>query len=241
MTAGPTDWSVGWQRSRGHEPPGSLGAEPEPPRADPRCGVPRVRHARLPGHGRRRHRGRRGDARRAASTSTSRTRNRSSASSWRRPPTSSSARVEKAVAQETEPVARAEVAIHTVLTTFAGHRTMARLLFLDTMGAGRVFQAETNALHERFARLIQGYLDEAVAAGGDPADRHAHREHRLVRRAQRGGRALAPRRSRRAGSRTPIRPSARSCCGRVGVGEPRIAAVPLPAIADGALFPEQVR
>ena len=27
----------------------------------------------------------------------------------------------------------------------------------------------------------------------------------------------------------------------VGVGEPRIAAVPLPAIADGALFPEQVR
>ena len=45
---------------------------------------------------------------------------------------------------------------------------MARLLFLDTMGAGRVFQAETNALHERFARLIQGYLDEAVAAGVIP-------------------------------------------------------------------------
>ena len=29
-----------------------------------------------------------------------------------------------------------------VLATFAGHRTMARLLFLDTMGAGRVFQTE---------------------------------------------------------------------------------------------------
>ena len=78
------------------------------------------------------------------------------------------ARVEKAVAQETEPVARAEAALHTVLTTFAGHRTMARLLFLDTMGAGRVFQAETNALHDRFARLIQGYLDEAVAAAVIP-------------------------------------------------------------------------
>ncbi len=73
-------------------------------------------------------------------------------------------RAERAVAQETEPVARAEAALRTVLTTFAGHRTMARLLFLDTVGAGRVFQAETNALHERFARLIQGYLDEAVAA-----------------------------------------------------------------------------
>lgn len=78
------------------------------------------------------------------------------------------ARVEKAVALESEPVARAEAAIHTVLTTFAGHRTMARLLFLDTAGAGRVFQAETAALHARFAVLIQGYLDEAVTAGAVP-------------------------------------------------------------------------
>jgi TetR/AcrR family transcriptional regulator, fatty acid metabolism regulator protein len=77
-------------------------------------------------------------------------------------------RVERAVALETEPVARAEAAIRTVLSTFAGHRTMARLLFLDTVGAGRVFQAETNALHARFAVLIQGYLDDAVAAGAVP-------------------------------------------------------------------------
>lgn len=79
------------------------------------------------------------------------------------------AKVERTVALETEPVARAEAAIRTVLATFAGHRTMARLLFLDTVGAGRIFQAEANALHERFARLIQGYLDEAVAAGAAPA------------------------------------------------------------------------
>lgn len=78
------------------------------------------------------------------------------------------ARVERAVALETEPVARAEAALQTVLATFAGHRTMARMLFLDTMGAGRVFQAQTNALHERFTRLIQGYLDEAVATGAIP-------------------------------------------------------------------------
>lgn len=77
-------------------------------------------------------------------------------------------RVEGAVALETEPIARAEAALRTVLTTFAGHRTMARLLFLDAVGAGRVFQTETNALHERFSRLIQGYLDEAVEAGVIP-------------------------------------------------------------------------
>jgi AcrR family transcriptional regulator len=78
------------------------------------------------------------------------------------------ARVERAVAVETEPVARAEAALRAVLTTFSGHRTMARLLFLDTIGAGRVFQSETNALHDRFSRLIQGYLDDAVAAGAIP-------------------------------------------------------------------------
>jgi TetR/AcrR family transcriptional regulator, fatty acid metabolism regulator protein len=78
------------------------------------------------------------------------------------------AKVERTVATESEPIARAEVAIHTVLTTFAGHRTMARLLFLDALGAGRAFNAETNALHDRFAGLIAGYLDEAVAAGTIP-------------------------------------------------------------------------
>jgi AcrR family transcriptional regulator len=74
-------------------------------------------------------------------------------------------KVERAVAEEPDPIAQAEIAIRTVLATFAGHRTMARLLFLDTIGAGRVFQAETNALHDRFARLIQGYLDDAVTGG----------------------------------------------------------------------------
>ena len=75
------------------------------------------------------------------------------------------AKVERAVAAETDPIARADVALRTVLTTFAGHRTMARLLFLDSLGAGRTFNADTNALHERFALMIAGYLDEAVAAG----------------------------------------------------------------------------
>ena len=78
------------------------------------------------------------------------------------------AKVERAVANEPDPIAQAEIAIRTVLATFAGHRTMARLLFLDVIGAGRVFQAEANELHERFAVLIQGYLDQAVADGVIP-------------------------------------------------------------------------
>ncbi len=79
------------------------------------------------------------------------------------------AKVERAVAVETEPIARADAALHAVLSTFAGHRTMARLLFLDAAGAGRVFAAETNALHDRFSRMIAGYLDDAAASGAIPA------------------------------------------------------------------------
>jgi len=77
-------------------------------------------------------------------------------------------KVEAAVAEEADPIGKADAALRTVLVTFAGHRTMARLLFVDAMGAGRVFNAETNALHDRFAALIAGYLDEAIEAGTIP-------------------------------------------------------------------------
>ena len=125
-------------------------------------------------------------------------------------------------AEQTEPIARADAALRTVLLTFAGHRTMARLLFVDAMGAGRVFNAETNALHDRFAAMIAGYLDEAVAAGRDPADRHRADRRRLVRGAQRGRRALAA--GRRPEPLESVYPTLRALLLRsVGVAEARIA------------------
>lgn len=78
------------------------------------------------------------------------------------------AKVERAVAAETDPIARAEAGIRTVLLAFAGHRTTARLLLIDAVGAGRAFQTETAAMHARFAGLIRGYLEEAQAAGVIP-------------------------------------------------------------------------
>lgn len=79
------------------------------------------------------------------------------------------AKVERAVAAETDPISRAEAGIRTVLLAFAGHRTTARLLIIDAVGAGRAFQAETTLLHARFTGLIRGYLEEAQAAGVIPA------------------------------------------------------------------------
>lgn len=78
------------------------------------------------------------------------------------------AKVEREVARETDPVAQADAAIRTVLRTFAGHRSMARLLLVDALGAGRPFRAELLRLHERFGSLIAGYLDRAVAEGVIP-------------------------------------------------------------------------
>lgn len=74
-------------------------------------------------------------------------------------------RVDREVAAHSDPVAQADAALRTVLATFSGHRTMARLLIVDALGAGRDFRAEIERLHARFAGLIEGYLDQAVADG----------------------------------------------------------------------------
>lgn len=75
------------------------------------------------------------------------------------------AKVEREAARESDPIARADVAIWTVLSTFAGHRTTAHLLLVDASGAGPVFQAELQRLHERFAALIAEHLEQAIADG----------------------------------------------------------------------------
>lgn len=77
-------------------------------------------------------------------------------------------KVERAVSAEDDAIARAEAGIRTVLLTFAGHRTMARLLLIDAAAAGRAFQAETNVMHARFSGLIRGYLQEAQSSGAIP-------------------------------------------------------------------------
>jgi AcrR family transcriptional regulator len=67
-----------------------------------------------------------------------------------------------------DPVSRAGAAIDAVLAIFAGHRSMARLLLVDGLGAGNLFRAQTLRLHDRFVRLIASYLDGAVVEGAIP-------------------------------------------------------------------------
>ena len=74
-------------------------------------------------------------------------------------------KVERSMAGVADPIDRADVALRTVLSVFAGHRTMARLFLIDAVGAGEEFQAELQRLHERFSGLIAAQLDSAVEEG----------------------------------------------------------------------------
>ena len=73
--------------------------------------------------------------------------------------------VEEAIAQEDAGMKRVQAAITSVVTTFARYRRPAKLLLVQAVGLGTVFEQKRQSVHDRFARLIQTFLDEAVANG----------------------------------------------------------------------------
>lgn len=74
-------------------------------------------------------------------------------------------KVETAMAAEPDPLRRGEAALFAVITSFAEHRLLARLLLVEAAGAGRDFDRALSEMHERFAMLIASCLDEAVTMG----------------------------------------------------------------------------
>src|SRR5690606_14666229 len=57
-------------------------------------------------------------------------------------------KVEEAIARETDPIARADAALLTVLREFSEHKTMARLFMVEALGAGPEFQTRLLQLHD---------------------------------------------------------------------------------------------
>ncbi len=62
-------------------------------------------------------------------------------------------------------IAKVEGALTAALNTFARHEQLARLILLEAVSLGPTYQAKRSEVAERFAALIRGYLDEAVADG----------------------------------------------------------------------------
>ncbi len=74
-------------------------------------------------------------------------------------------RVDEATAAQPIGVERVRVALETVLATFGKYRRPAKLLLVQAVGLGTVFEQKRLAVTEHFSHLIQTHLDEAVAAG----------------------------------------------------------------------------
>jgi AcrR family transcriptional regulator len=77
-------------------------------------------------------------------------------------------RVEAAIARETQPMAKADAALTTVLDAFADHRSLARLFMVEAMGAGAEFQERLLQIHDDFIAVIKRNLDDAVTQGVVP-------------------------------------------------------------------------
>ncbi len=60
-------------------------------------------------------------------------------------------------------VERVKVAIETVLATFGKYRRPAKILLVQAVGLGSVFEKKRLEVNNRFAGIIQQHLDEAVA------------------------------------------------------------------------------
>lgn len=72
-------------------------------------------------------------------------------------------RVTEAITRQAEGIERVRVALATVLQTFGKYRLPAKLLLVQAVGLGNVFEKKRLEVTNRFAALIRTYLDEAVA------------------------------------------------------------------------------
>ena len=75
------------------------------------------------------------------------------------------------MAEEHDPVRRAEAALGTLIVTLGRHRTLARVFAVEANGAGPTFRARVTGVEDEFVALVKQELDAAVAEGAiDPID-----------------------------------------------------------------------
>ena len=77
-------------------------------------------------------------------------------------------RVVEAIEPEEKGIARVRIALETCLNTFGKYRRPAKLLLVQAVGLGTAFENKRNEVNDRFARLIETYLQEAIEVGDIP-------------------------------------------------------------------------
>ena len=77
-------------------------------------------------------------------------------------------RAKEAIAGEADSIRRVQAALEAVLETFSKYRRPAKLLLVQAVGLGTVFERKRIEVNDRFVMLIKTYLDDAVADGSIP-------------------------------------------------------------------------
>ncbi len=74
-------------------------------------------------------------------------------------------RVREAVESEAEGMGRVSAALQACLETFGRYRRPAKIMLVQAVGLGSVFEKKRVEINDRFANLIKEYLDEAITVG----------------------------------------------------------------------------
>lgn len=74
-------------------------------------------------------------------------------------------RVTAAIQQEPLGMARVRIALETCLDTFGRYRRPAKILLVQAVGLGTTFEIKRIEVTDRFARIIEVYLQEAIEIG----------------------------------------------------------------------------
>jgi AcrR family transcriptional regulator len=74
-------------------------------------------------------------------------------------------RVREAIEPHPQGMGRVEIALATCLHTFGRYRRPAKILLVQAVGLGTAFENKRAEINERFARLIETYLEEAIDIG----------------------------------------------------------------------------
>lgn len=77
-------------------------------------------------------------------------------------------RLREAIEKEAHGLQRVDAALQICLQTFGQHRALAKIALVQAVGLGETFEAKRREINDRFAGLIQQYLDQAVTDGSIP-------------------------------------------------------------------------
>ncbi|HEX2621337.1 MAG TPA: hypothetical protein VHL11_14360, partial [Phototrophicaceae bacterium] len=77
-------------------------------------------------------------------------------------------RITDAIADEKEGIDRVRAALQACLDTFGKYRMLAKIMLVQAVGLGSIFEDKRLQVNDRFVQLIKIYIDQAVKVGDVP-------------------------------------------------------------------------